>query len=155
MAKDRLSFKRLLLAAFIFYLLWGGANYLYTWALGFTSASVVTAVFSSAPAFVFILSLLILHEKFTFLKLLAVLFCIGGVVLIASSSGIHNGSIKGVLFALLSAIFAALYKVNLKFAIGDAGIATTSVYLSLLGGINLFCFWPIWLILSATGVEII
>ena len=61
MIKEKLSLKRILISAFIFYLLWAGANYLYTWALGFTSPSIVTAVFSSAPAFVFLLSLWILH----------------------------------------------------------------------------------------------
>lgn len=69
-------------------------------------------------------------------------------MLIASSQGIGGASFKGVIFALGSAICAALYKVNLKFAIGDAGLATTSVYLFMLGSINLVLFWPVWLILS-------
>ena len=155
MKKENLSLRRLIISAIFFYLLWGSANYLYTWALSFTSPSVVTAVFSSAPAFVFLLSLFLLRERFTFLKAIAVLFCIGGVVLIASAQGIDNASFKGVLFALLSAICAALYKVALKLALGDAGLATTSVYLTLLGCVNMFCFWPVWLILSATGVEYI
>ena len=61
MIKEKLTLKRILISAFIFCVLSAGANYLYTWALAFTSPSIVTAVFSSAPAFVFLLSLWILH----------------------------------------------------------------------------------------------
>lgn len=128
---------------------------MYTSALTFASASVVTAVFSSAPVFVFILSYFILNEFFTLLKLFAVLCSILGVVLIAYSQGFHSFSIIGVSFATGSAILAALYKVNLKKVLGEAGMAPTAVYLGLLGAINMFIFWPIIILLDVLGVEAI
>ena len=150
---ERLSIRYLFFCALIFYILWAGSNYLYTSALSFTSASVVTAVFSSAPVFVFILSYVILKEIFTLLKLLAVILSISGVALIAYSQGFHNISFYGVCFATISALLAAVYKVNLKKALGDTSMSNTAIYLALVGAINMFIFWPLIIILYVLGIE--
>ena len=153
--RERLSMKYLFICALIFYIMWAGSNYLYTSALSFSSASVVTAVFSSAPAFVFILSYFILREVFTLLKFLAVICSISGVLLIAYSQGLHTISFYGVGFATLSAILAAVYKVNLKKALGESGMTVTAIYLAIVGAINLFIFWPLIIILDMFRIEVV
>ena len=57
-----LTFVSFLTSTVLFTLIWAGTNYMYSRALLSTSPTDVTALFSSAPAFVFLLSVLILRE---------------------------------------------------------------------------------------------
>ena len=99
-----------------FALLWCACNYTYTRALSALSATDVTAVFSSAPAFVFVLSLLFLPgEVFSWRRLLATFISIGGIVVIAYSDGFVGPTAVGVTLAACSAVLAAVYKVNIVF----------------------------------------
>src|SRR5690554_1518969 len=60
-----------------FYTVWAIANYSYTRALLYTSATTVTAIFSSSSAMVFIFSLGILREPFSLIRFFAVVLSIG------------------------------------------------------------------------------
>jgi len=46
-------------------------------------SSIVTAIFSSCPAFVAVLSFVILKEKMNVLKILSILLSIGGILIIS------------------------------------------------------------------------
>ena len=99
-----------------FALLWCACNYTYTRALCALSATDVTAVFSSAPAFVFVFSLLFLPgEVFAWRRLLATLISIGGIVVIAHSDGFAGPTTVGISLAACSAVLAAVYKVSIVF----------------------------------------
>lgn len=137
-----------------FALLWCACNYMYTRALSVLSATDVTALFSSAPAFVFVLSLAVLAEEvFSWRRLLATFIAIGGIVVIAYSNGFTGPSTRGVLLAVGSAILAAMYKVSLKRFVGDAEVIQVSLFLSCLGILNLLGFWPIMEIMHFTHYE--
>jgi hypothetical protein len=79
--------------------LWVTANYLYVRALGKMAATDVTAVFAVTPAFVYLLSLLLLERRFEVLRLSAVLLTAGGVVMVASASGLSAAGVEGGVFA--------------------------------------------------------
>ncbi|CAB3976717.1 Hypothetical predicted protein [Paramuricea clavata] len=103
-----------------FVIIWCGCNYMYTRSLYVLSATDVTALFSSTPAFVFVLSLLLLKDElFSWRRLLATLISIGGIVVIAYSNGFTGTTMIGVLLAVGSAVLAAMYKVTFKLFIGN------------------------------------
>ena len=137
-----------------FVIIWCACNYMYTRSLYVLSATDVTALFSSTPAFVFVLSLLLLKDElFSWRRLLATLISIGGIVVIAYSNGFTGTRLTGVLLAVGSAVLAAMYKVTFKLFIGDGGIGQVSLFLTCLGLINLLCFWPILEIMHFTHYE--
>ena len=150
---DKLTLKVLGIYSTLFFLLWAAANYLYVRALAHSPPSVVTAVFSSTPAFVLLLSKIILKEPFNFLKGLSVLFCIAGIISVAAGQGFDDGSFTGVILTVFSAIFAAIYKVLLKKFLGDPTMITTAVFLVLLASTNVFGFWWLVILLEKTSAE--
>ncbi|XP_028402363.1 solute carrier family 35 member F4-like [Dendronephthya gigantea] len=124
-----------------FAVLWGACNYMYTRSLSFLSATDVTALFSSTPAFVFVLSLLLLKDEiFSWRRLLATLISIGGIVIIAYSDGFTGPTTTGVLLGVGSAVLAAMYKVTFKIFIGEGDVGQVSLFLTCLGLINLLWF---------------
>ncbi|XP_062512860.1 solute carrier family 35 member F4-like [Corticium candelabrum] len=138
-----------------FCLLWIATNYMYAKALGlhgFAPAD-VTALFSSAPAFVYILSFFLLNEKFTASKVLAVALAITGVVLFQYANGFSAVTLVGSLLSVGAAIGAALYKTSFKRYIGDASLAEVALFLTTLGLLNLVFLFSIFLILNATNSE--
>ena len=94
-------------------------NLSYIVALTLAPVSTVTAIFATAPAFVYIFSLLILKETHDAMRLVAVGAAIVGVTLAAvgATEGERpkNGGSKawlGCLLSLSAAVLAALYKVS-------------------------------------------
>lgn len=140
-----------------FLLMWAGTNYVYLRALGSTSATVVTTLFVTNTAFVYILSWVLLSEVVAQIpaKTLSVLLSIGGTVLISYAEGFQKGGtrIDGVLLALLAACGAALYKVIFKRVIGDATYGQVSLFLTILGFFDFVFLWPILVVLYYTGQE--
>ncbi|CAH1792290.1 unnamed protein product [Owenia fusiformis] len=136
-----------------FLILWAVTNYMYVRALGTIAASDVTALFSSCTVFVYLFSIIILKEELYSLRLIAVALTLGGVVLLASEDGFLGPSVLGVILSIVSAIGAALYKVSFKWIIGDASLSQVSLFLSILGLLDLLVMWPIMLTLYFTGLE--
>jgi solute carrier family 35, member F3/4 len=106
-------------------ILWLTCNLSFLWALTMVRISTVTAIFSTNTAFVFVLSYIVLKEKSNEWKLLAVCCAVVGVCL--ATVGAENSSgddgddgsfnkteaFMGCLLSVLSALLAALYKVQL------------------------------------------
>ncbi|XP_077990009.1 solute carrier family 35 member F4-like [Glandiceps talaboti] len=132
---------------------WAACNYMYVYALTVISAADVTALFASNTVFIYILSWIWLSETFTPLKLLATACSISGVVVMAYSEGFTSSSAVGVALSLGAAITSALYKVLFKRFVGDANLGQVSLFLTLLAVFDLFCLWPIMIVLYFTGVE--
>ena len=124
-----------------FYVLWVAANYAYAVGLVFASAGLVVAVFSSCSAFVALLSRLWLKEQMTVGKLGSVVLAVSGVLVLGvttHSAAQGTNPALGVLFALLSSISAAVYKVAFKAVFpAELSMRKLSVFLSLIGLINL------------------
>jgi len=110
-----LPIKTVLMRTPVFWALWAAANYMYVRALGMPgfSATLVTAVFSICPAFVFLLSRLLLGEPCNLIRGVAVLLSLGGGRVISPGKGINcnDASTQGVLLTLAAAMAAATYKV--------------------------------------------
>jgi len=118
-----------------FLILWIGANYCYSQSLGHISASAASAIMSSNVAMVCVLSWVLLREKVDLIKVIAVFAAIGGVVVISLDSE-YAGSLLGVILVIVSAAFAACYKVLFKKLIGDASLGQVSIFMSGLGLLN-------------------
>eukprot|EP00730_Choanoeca_flexa_P013667 TRINITY_DN5573_c0_g1_i2.p2 TRINITY_DN5573_c0_g1~~TRINITY_DN5573_c0_g1_i2.p2 ORF type:complete len:376 (+),score=34.19 TRINITY_DN5573_c0_g1_i2:1481-2608(+) len=136
-----------------FLLLWMGANYSYSRALIYISATDVTAIFAATPAMVYLLSFLLLAEPFMWLRMLAVAMTVAGVVLVALAERLHHLKPEGVLLTVSASCCAALYKVLLKVYLQDATAASVALFMSLLAMVNLVLLWPVWLLLQQQDVE--
>ena len=120
--------------------------------------SMATATANSSFAFVYLLSLVLLREKFDILKLLSVFACLGGVVLLALSStkGQEIQFSTGILIEALCALAQAVYLVAFrKWGIKNGKLpALIAVLIAGCEGLaHLFLFWPMFFILNATGFE--
>ena len=96
----------LLLMSMCFYVLWMSANYCYSSALTYSSAGIVTAVFSSCSAFVAILSRLVLNERMCPCKVTSVLLAVAGVCMLGLIKAGSSNPAMGVLLGLGSSISA-------------------------------------------------
>ncbi len=94
---------------------------IYTWylSLPITYISVNTAIYNSACVFVFLFSVLLLKESVSLLKILSVLICVSGIVMLCIDSLEHRSedeknNIWGCVLVIISTILFALYEVLLK-----------------------------------------
>ena len=76
-----ITFKSLLTSTVLFSTIWAATNYMYSRALVTIAATDVTALFSSAPAFVFLFSICVLREPPLLLRFVSVVLAITGIVL--------------------------------------------------------------------------
>jgi len=131
---------------------------LYYFCLSKTSVSSTIILGNTSSVFVFIFSLFILKEKFNAIKMVAMLFCAGGVVLIAfsddnSSDGSNQmlgdflGLVAAMLLGLYSTILAKMIPVTLEDRFSFFNV------LGFLGTFCLFTFWPLLLIFHFAGWE--
>jgi len=155
----------------------------YTWylSLPLTTLSANTGIYNSACVFVYLFSCILLNERITVGKVLSVLVCISGVVVMAyaqyrqtpKEQRGNNGTWLGYVFVVASTVLYALYEVLYKkFALSaepksknevsranDSHEASTDstfdtmLFLGSAGVQTLFWYWPIILILHYSGYE--
>ena len=137
----------------LFYALWTGANYCYYRALDSNSATIVTALFSSNNMFIYVLSIFVLSEIFTCLRMIAVITAILGILFIALNNKNNQIELLGTILALFSSIFAAFYKVYFKKIFGDMNVINVCKFLGFIGLFNGLFMWIIILILDELNLE--
>ncbi|XP_062824721.1 solute carrier family 35 member F4 isoform X2 [Anolis carolinensis] len=149
--EDGLTLKLFLKRTAPFSILWTLSNYLYLLALKKLTATDVSALFCCNKAFVFLLSWIVLKDRF--MGIVAAIMAITGIVMMAYADGVHGDSIIGVAYAVGSASTSALYKVLFKMFLGSANFGEAAHFISTLGFFNLIflSFTPI--ILYFTKVE--
>jgi solute carrier family 35 protein F3/4 len=152
---DKMGFKKLIKMGMIFYILWLISNYFAILALKNISSSLMVAVFSVSPAFVYILSFIVLKDELNWIKTSAVVSAVLGVIFIGISQKILDGNVVGIFYAMFSALFSAFYIVFLKKLIGTTTVATATILLGIIGLINTVMFWPVFLILDHFEIETI
>ena len=108
-------------------------------AVVFTKASIVAVIFSTNPIFTAPLAFLLLKEKLNVSKILSLAVSIIGVLLIFNPFSI-NPDLKGMLFALISAICFSLYTVISKKRIAKYGGLILSTFSFLIGVTVLLLF---------------
>lgn len=121
-----------------------------------------TILSSASSLFTFLVSLAFLSEKFTWLKLISVLLCMVGTIIVSlgdSQTGLTVASnpLLGDIFALASAALYAVYITlickKLPDDDGKSGQASMAQFLGFLGLFNLLIFLPVALILNFTKLE--
>jgi drug/metabolite transporter (DMT)-like permease len=83
-----------------------GQSFSYLSAIKYASAGLVALLLYLYPMFVFILSVIVLREKVTWIKILALLLALIGTALTVDPSG---GQLTGILLAILSAVIYSIY----------------------------------------------
>ncbi|ELK27283.1 Solute carrier family 35 member F4, partial [Myotis davidii] len=151
--EDGLTLKLFLKRTAPFSILWTLTNYLYLLALKKLTATDVSALFCCNKAFVFLLSWIVLKDRFMGVRIVATIMAITGIVMMAYADNFHADSIIGVAFAVGSASTSALYKVMFKMFLGSANFGEAAHFVSTLGFFNLvfISFTPV--ILYFTKVE--
>ncbi|KAI3367752.1 hypothetical protein L3Q82_026587 [Scortum barcoo] len=136
-----------------FSILWTLTNYLYLLALKKLTATDVSALYCCHKAFVFLLSWIVLKDRFMGVRIVAAIMAITGIVMMAYADGFHGDSFVGVALAVGSASTSALYKVLFKMFLGSANLGEVAHFLSTMGFFNLIFISCVPLILYFTKVE--
>ncbi|XP_026525858.1 solute carrier family 35 member F4 isoform X2 [Notechis scutatus] len=150
---DGLTLKLFLKRTAPFSILWTLTNYLYLLALKKLTATDVSALFCCNKAFVFLLSWIVLKDRFMGVRIVAAIMAITGIVMMAYADGFHGDSIVGVAYAVGSASTSALYKVLFKMFLGTANFGEAAHFISTLGFFNLIFLSITPIILYFTKVE--
>lgn len=142
---------------------WFLAQLTFNLSLKYTSVTSNTILSSTSSLFTFLVSLAILKEKFTWVKLFSVLFCMAGTIIVSlgdSETGkneIASNPPLGDFLCILSAVFYALYTALIRKKIPDEdkgeGQVSTAHFLGFLGLFNALIFLPPALILHFTKIE--
>ncbi|CAL1411983.1 unnamed protein product [Linum trigynum] len=156
--RTRLAWVSLLICPF-----WFTAQLMFNLSLKYTTVTSNTILSSTSSLFTFLVSLVFLSEKFTWVKFLSVLLCMGGTIIVSlgdSESGpstIASKPLLGDVFALVSAGFYAVYITLIRIKLPDDeeknGRASMAQFLGFLGLFNLFIFLPVAVVLHLTKLE--
>uniref|UniRef100_A0A8B9QNM7 Solute carrier family 35 member F4 n=1 Tax=Anas platyrhynchos TaxID=8839 RepID=A0A8B9QNM7_ANAPL len=130
--EDGLTLKLFLKRTAPFSILWTLTNYLYLLALKKLTATDVSALFCCNKAFVFLLSWIVLKDRFMGARIVAAIMAITGIVMMAYADGFQGDSIIGVAYAVGSASTSALYKVLFKMFLGSANFGEAAHFVSTL-----------------------
>lgn len=83
-----------------------GQSFSYLTAIRFASAGLVALLLYLYPTFVFVLSVIVLREKVTWLKVTALILALSGTALTVDPAG---GQLRGILLAVCAALIYSLY----------------------------------------------
>ncbi|XP_038617126.1 putative thiamine transporter SLC35F3 isoform X2 [Tachyglossus aculeatus] len=128
-------------------------NYLYLYALKKINTTDVSALFCCNKAFVFLLSWIVLRDRFMGVRIVAAILAIAGIVMMTYADGFHSHSVIGIALVVGSASMAALYKVLFKLLLGSANFGEAALFLSALGVFNLLLVSCVPVVLYFTRVE--
>lgn len=124
-----------------------------------------TILSTASSLFTFLFAVVSLGEKFTWLKFISVLLCMGGTVIVSlgdsSSSSLSVVNSKPVLGDILALVSAGLYAVYITLIRkklpddndGKSGKVSMAEFLGYLGLFNLIIFLPVALVLNFSKLE--
>lgn len=123
-----------------------------------------TILSTASSLFTFLVALVFLGEKFTWLKLISVLLCMGGTIIVSLGdsetglSSIASNPVLGDILSLISASFYAVYITLIRKMLPDEddaekGRASMAQFLGILGFFNILIFLPVALVLDFTKLE--
>nr|XP_057914276.1 solute carrier family 35 member F3 isoform X1 [Doryrhamphus excisus] len=136
-----------------FGLLWILTNYLYLQALRKINTTDASALFCCNKAFVFLLSWIVLRDRFMGVRIVAAILAIAGIVMMTYADGFHSHSVIGITLVVTSASMSALYKVLFKMVLGSAKFGEAALFLTIVGGANFVFMSIVPVILYFTRVE--
>ncbi|XP_057507889.1 thiamine-repressible mitochondrial transport protein THI74-like [Actinidia eriantha] len=142
---------------------WFLAQLTFNLSLKYTTVTSNTILSSASSLFTFLVSLAFLGEKFTWVKLISVLLCMGGTIIVSlgdSETGlsvISSNPVLGDILALASAALYAVYITLIRKKLpdddGKSGHVSMAQFLGYLGFFNVLIFLPVALILNFTSLE--
>ncbi|XP_066519239.1 putative thiamine transporter SLC35F3a [Hoplias malabaricus] len=150
---DGLSVRTLLSRVAPFGVLWTLTSYLYLQGLRRIPPTDACALFCCTRAFVFLISWIVLRDRFMGIRIVAAILAIAGIVMITYADGFHSHSVIGISLVVVSASTAAIYKVLFKLVLGSAKLGEAALYLTVLGGANMLFVSIVPLLLLFTGAE--
>ncbi|XP_054432462.1 solute carrier family 35 member F3 isoform X1 [Pteronotus mesoamericanus] len=136
-----------------FGVLWTLTNYLYLHAIKKINTTDASVLFCCNKAFVFLLSWIVLRDRFMGVRIVAAILAIAGIVMMTYADGFHSHSVIGIALVVGSASTSALYKVLFKLLLGSAKFGEAALFLSVLGVFNLVFVTCIPVVLYFTKVE--
>lgn len=110
-------------------------NTAYQAAITLVSLSTAVVLLYTAPAFVMLMSVIFFHEKFTWVKGLCLVLCIGGSALVSGIAGGMELNLPGVGRGLVSGIGYALYSIFSSVILKKYHPFTNIFYTFLIAGI--------------------
>ncbi|KAH7576340.1 hypothetical protein JRO89_XS01G0039300 [Xanthoceras sorbifolium] len=163
-AKGRWTRTRVAKASLLICPFWFLAQLTFNLSLKYTTVTSNTILSSASSLFTFLVALAFLGEKFTWLKLISVLLCMTGTIIVSlgdsetsTSSAIASSPLLGDILSLISAGFYAVYITLIRKKLPDddekSGHASMAQFLGFLGLFNLILFLPVALILNFTKLE--
>ncbi|TQE12460.1 hypothetical protein C1H46_002113 [Malus baccata] len=143
---------------------WFFAQLTFNLSLKYTTVTSNTILSSSSSLFTFLVSLVFLGEKFTLVKLISVLLCMGGTIVVSlgdsrtALSAIASNPLLGDILALVSAALYSVYITLIRKKLPDeddekSGRASMAQFLGFLGLSNFLIFLPVALILHFSKLE--
>ncbi|KAJ0974755.1 hypothetical protein J5N97_016720 [Dioscorea zingiberensis] len=142
---------------------WFLAQLTFNLSLKYTTVTSNTILSSTSSLFTFLVSLAFLGETFTWIKLISVLLCMGGTVIVSladsgtTANAIATNPLLGDILALLSAGLYAVYITLIRKKLPDEkkgeGQASMAQFLGFLGLCNLLMFFPVAVVLYFTKLE--
>lgn len=142
---------------------WFLAQLTFNLSLKYTTVTSNTILSSTSSLFTFLVSLAFLGEAFNWIKLISVLLCMAGTIIVSladSGNGVNaiaTSPLLGDFLALLSAGLYAIYITLIRKKLPDEkkgeGQASMAQFLGFLGLFNLVLFFPVALILHFTKLE--
>ncbi|XP_068640073.1 thiamine-repressible mitochondrial transport protein THI74-like isoform X1 [Aristolochia californica] len=142
---------------------WFLAQLTFNLSLKYTTVTSNTILSSASSLFTFLVSLVFLGEKFTWVKLFSVLLCMAGTIIVslgdseAGASSVASAPLLGDILALVSAGLYAVYITLIRKKLPDEekgeGQASMALFLGFLGLFNLLIFLPVALVLNFTKME--
>jgi len=130
-----------------------------------TSVSGNTAIYNSSPVFVFLISVFLIKEKITVFKILSVIMCVAGVLIISFTSNENSGGtgkfisttfgyILVVVSTCLYSLYEVLYhKISHFVKDNDGPVIESARFLGLMGVFNTIFVWVPVVVLSQTNIE--
>ncbi|KAJ6243302.1 solute carrier family 35 member f5 [Anaeramoeba flamelloides] len=135
--------------------IWFFANYFFNLSLSYTSVSSNTIFSNTTGFFTLFLGIILKTEKFSPLKFLSVCLCFVGVIFVAYSDINTEGksTIYGDIITLVSSACYGFYPVTIFKLLTDTSKFKPPMFLSIMGLVSLFYYWPLFFIFQWTGLE--
>ncbi|XP_052798159.1 solute carrier family 35 member F5-like isoform X2 [Mya arenaria] len=151
-ALSKLTVTQVAKLAFMFSFLWFFANYSYQIAIADTEVGIVNVLSSTSSLFTLICAAIYpgsAVDRFSLSKLVAVLFSIGGIVLVIMSDMQFEPEVpNAALWALSSAVLYAVYLVALRRKVDHEDKLDIPLFFGFVGLFCLLCLWPVFLLLN-------
>uniref|UniRef100_A0A0E0LES3 EamA domain-containing protein n=1 Tax=Oryza punctata TaxID=4537 RepID=A0A0E0LES3_ORYPU len=162
-AKGRWTRARVARVSMVVCPFWFLAQLTFNLSLRYTTVTSNTILSSTSSLFTFLVALVFLGETFTWLKLISVLLCMGGTIIVSlgdsgsTANVIATNPLLGDVLSIASAGLYAVYITLIRKKLPDEkegqGEVSMAQFLGFLGLFNMLFFLPIALVLNFTKLE--